>query len=86
MLMALDSQEMFPGTLVDATESLLLPLGNPHLPSSPPNYVVPSDFAPTSVPQSVAGRECFSIMSWSLSLVRRKGSGGVKLSSESMSE
>lgn len=30
--MALDRQDMFPGTLVDAIESLLLPLGNSHFP------------------------------------------------------
>lgn len=58
MLMALDSQEVF-------CESLLLPLGNPHFPSSPSNHVLPSDLAPSSVPQSVAGRGCLSIMSGS---------------------
>lgn len=53
---------------------------------SPPNRMLPFDLAPASVLQSVAGRECLSIMSGSLSLVRHKMPGTIKLSSDSMSE
>lgn len=84
--MALDSQELFSGTLVDAGESLLLPLGSPPFLPSPLNHMLPSDLAPASVPQSVAGKKRLFLKSGPSSLVRYKEPGGVRLSSESMSE
>lgn len=74
--MALDSQELFSGTLVDAYESLLLPLGSPPFLPSPLNHMLPSDLDPASVPQSVAGKKCLFLKSGPSSLVRYKELGG----------
>lgn len=73
--MALDSQEMFPGTLVDVT---LLPLGSPPFLPSSPNHMFPFDLAPDSVPQSVEGRKHLFLMCGSSVLVRYKEPGGVQ--------
>lgn len=62
-LMALDSQELFSGTLVDAVEGLLLPLGSPPFLPGPLSRMLPSDLAPASVPQSVAGKKRLFLMS-----------------------
>lgn len=61
--MALDSQELFSGTLVDAAEGLLLPLGSPPFLPDPLNHMLFSDLAPASVPQSVTGKQRLFLMS-----------------------
>lgn len=61
--MALDSQELFSGTLVDAVEGLLLPLGSPPFLPDPLNHMLLSDLAPASVPQSVTGKQRLFLMS-----------------------